>query len=63
MTLIKVGQSRSNEYWTIQTHSQHCAQDTERKSNKTKNTTQKTNKMSTTDPTKNTRVNPDVLEG
>jgi hypothetical protein len=43
---------RDNKEWTVHRHNQHCAQDTERRKQKTKNITQKTRNISNMDPTK-----------
>ena len=55
---IKNGQSR--KYWQHWAHKTH---DADKQNNKKHNTTQKTRKMSNTDPTNNLGVNPGASEG
>ena len=57
---VREGQ-RDNQEWTIQKHGQPLAQHKQRRQKKF--TTQKTKKISNTDPTKKSRVNPCALNG
>jgi len=52
--LIHVKENRkANQEWTIQRHWQHRVYKTQNEDKQNKNTTQKTKKMSNTDPIKN----------